>query len=106
MNLVTQSPLLRPSASFSGSSKSSAGRCFLNAQLRAAAAAAAVEVQLAVISGFGSDASIAMKFGHVARAACLAFPTQNTHGFEIAHLGAIGNCASILKAYCEQFSDD
>lgn len=78
----------------------------LNAQLRAAAIAADVEVQLAVISGFGSDASIAMKFGHVARAACLAFPTQNTHGFEIAHLGAIGNCAAILKAYCEQLSDD
>jgi putative aminopeptidase FrvX len=57
----------------------------LNAQLRAAAAAADVEVQLAVISGFGSDASIAMKFGHVARAACLGFPTLNTHGFEIAH---------------------
>jgi len=30
-----------------------------------------------------SDASIAMKFGHVARAACLAFPTQNTHGYEM-----------------------
>lgn len=78
----------------------------LNAQLRAAAAAAGVEVQLATISGFGSDASIAMKFGHVARAACLAFPTQNTHGYEIAHLGAIDNCARILKAYCEQVSDD
>ena len=78
----------------------------LNAQLRAAAAAADKQVQLAVISGFGSDASIAMKFGHVARAACLAFPTQNTHGFEIAHLGAIGNCAAILKAYCEELSDD
>ena len=78
----------------------------LNAQLRAAAAAAGVEVQLATISGFGSDASIAMKFGHVARAACLAFPTQNTHGFEIAHLGAIDNCARILKAYCEQLSDE
>ena len=78
----------------------------LNAQLRAAAAAAGVEVQLATISGFGSDASIAMKFGHVARAACLAFPTQNTHGYEIAHLGAIDNCARILKAYCDQVSDD
>ena len=78
----------------------------LNAQLRAAAAAADVEVQLAVISGFGSDASIAMKFGHVARAACLAFPTQNTHGFEIAHLGAIGNCAAILKAYCDELWDE
>lgn len=78
----------------------------LNAQLRAAATAADVEVQLAVISGFGSDASIAMKFGHVARAACLAFPTQNTHGFEIAHLGAIGNCVAILKAYCDELWDD
>ena len=78
----------------------------LNAQLRAAAAAAGVEVQLATISGFGSDASIAMKFGHVARAACLSFPTQNTHGYEIAHLGAIDNCARILKAYCEQLSDE
>ncbi|MEG3848326.1 M42 family peptidase [Microcoleus sp. herbarium19] len=78
----------------------------LNGELRTAASAAGVEVQLAVISGFGSDASIAMKFGHVARAACLSFPTQNTHGFEIARLGAIGNCARILKAYCEQLSDD
>ncbi|XZN88820.1 MAG: M42 family metallopeptidase [Microcoleus sp.] len=78
----------------------------LNGQLRVAADRAGVQVQLAAISGFGSDASIAMKFGHVARAACLAFPTQNTHGFEIAHLGAIDNCARILKAYCDELSDD
>jgi putative aminopeptidase FrvX len=77
----------------------------LNGQLRAAADRAGSEVQLAAISSFGSDASIAMKFGHVARAACLAFPTQNTHGFEIAHLGAIGNCTRILEAYCNEFSD-
>lgn len=42
-----------------------------------------------------------MKFGHVARTACLAFPTQNTHGYEIAHLGAIANCIDLLKAFCE-----
>ncbi|XZN96390.1 MAG: M42 family metallopeptidase [Microcoleus sp.] len=78
----------------------------LNGELRVAADRAGVQVQLAAISGFGSDASIAMKFGHVARAACLAFPTQNTHGFEIAHLGAIDNCARILKAYCDELSDD
>lgn len=78
----------------------------LNGVLRVAADRAGVQVQLAAISGFGSDASIAMKFGHVARAACLAFPTQNTHGFEIAHLGAIDNCARILKAYCDELSDD
>jgi putative aminopeptidase FrvX len=73
----------------------------LNQQLRQAASLAAIDLQLAVISGFGSDASIAMKFGHVARAACLGFPTQNTHGYEIAHLQAIANCVNLLSAYCQ-----
>jgi putative aminopeptidase FrvX len=71
----------------------------LNAELRAAASQAKIPLQLAVIDGFGSDASIAMKFGHVARGACLSFPTQNTHGYEIAHLGAIANCIEILATY-------
>lgn len=73
----------------------------LNRELREVAAAINVPLQLAAISGFGSDASIAMKFGHVARAACLSFPTQNTHGYEIAHLGAIANCIHLLDAYCQ-----
>jgi putative aminopeptidase FrvX len=74
----------------------------LNQQLLKAAKIHNIPVQLGVISGFGSDASIAMKFGHVAKASCLAFPTQNTHGYEIAHLGAIANCIDILTAYCQQ----
>ena len=73
---------------------------FLNAEIRQAAKQADVPLQLAVIDGFGSDASIAMKFGHVSRAACLSFPTQNTHGYEIAHLDAIANCIEILATYC------
>ncbi|GCL46449.1 M42 family metallopeptidase [Microcystis aeruginosa] len=73
----------------------------LNQELRIAAEKAGIPLQLAIISGFGSDASIAMKFGHIAKAACLGFPTQNTHGYEIAHLGAIANCISILEAYCQ-----
>ena len=60
-----------------------------------------VPLQLATIDGFGSDGSIAMKFGHVARAACLGFPTENTHGYEITHLGAIANCIHLLAGYCE-----
>ena len=72
----------------------------LNAEIRTAANQAKVPLQLAVIDGFGSDASIAMKFGHVSRGACLSFPTQNTHGYEIAHLGAIANCIKILSNYC------
>ena len=75
----------------------------LNGQLRQAAKQQHIPVQLAILSGFGSDASIAMKFGHVARAACLAFPTQNTHGFEIASLGAIVNCIQILHSFCDDF---
>ncbi len=74
----------------------------LNREIRQAATEGAISLQLATISGFGSDGSIAMKFGHVARAACLGFPTQNTHGYEIAHLGAIANCIRILQRYCLQ----
>jgi putative aminopeptidase FrvX len=72
----------------------------LNADLRRAATQHDLPIQMAVISGFGSDGSIAMKFGHVSRAACLSFPTHNTHGYEIAHLGAIAHCAAILEQYC------
>ncbi len=72
----------------------------LNANLAQAANEAQVPLQFAAITGFGSDASIAMKFGHVSRAACLGFPTENTHGYEIAHLGAIANCIKILSTYC------
>ena len=78
----------------------------LNGEIRQAAKAVNIPLQLATITGFGSDASIAMKFGHVSRAACLSFPTQNTHGYEIAHLGAISNCINILKSYCEMIWSD
>ncbi|GBE94753.1 M42 family metallopeptidase [Nostoc cycadae] len=77
----------------------------LNLQLCRSAKQLDISVQLAIISGFGSDASIAMKFGHVGRAACLAFPTQNTHGYEIAHLGAIANCINLLKGFCETLTE-
>lgn len=74
----------------------------LNETIRRVAAHCEVPLQMAVISGFGSDGSIAMRAGHVPRAACLGFPTQNTHGYEIAHLGAIENCIEILDAVCQQ----
>ena len=74
----------------------------LNRELKMSADLCRIPLQFAAITGFGSDASIAMKFGHVARAACLGFPTENTHGYEIAHLGAIANCLAILEEYCQQ----
>jgi putative aminopeptidase FrvX len=72
----------------------------LNQHIIQAAQARQLPIQQAVISGFGSDGSIAMVFGHVPKAACLSFPTHNTHGYEIAHLGAIANCIDILEQYC------
>lgn len=72
----------------------------LNHQIVGAANKRNIPIQRAVLSGFGSDGSIAMTFGHVPRAACLSFPTQNTHGYEIAHLGAIAHCIDILEQYC------
>jgi putative aminopeptidase FrvX len=76
----------------------------LNQEIQQAAQQHSIPLQFAAISGFGSDASIAMKFGHVSRAACLGFPTQNTHGYEIAHLGAIDRCVQVLAAYCAALS--
>jgi putative aminopeptidase FrvX len=73
----------------------------LNQRIRKAAAQLEIPVQMGVISGFGSDGSIAMKLGHVPRAACLGFPTQNTHGYEIAHLGAIASCVDLLESVCQ-----
>src|SRR6185436_9490358 len=54
----------------------------LNEIVRRVAAARQIPLQLAVLNGFGSDGSIVMKEGHVPQAACLGFPTLNTHGYE------------------------
>ena len=72
----------------------------LNHQLAGAASKRQIPIQRSILSSFGSDGSIAMAFGHVPKAACLAFPTHNTHGYEIAHLGAIAHCTDILEQYC------
>ncbi|NER81973.1 MAG: M42 family metallopeptidase [Leptolyngbya sp. SIO1D8] len=72
----------------------------LNRQIAWAASERQIPLQRAILSQFGSDGSIAMAFGHVPRAACLSFPTHNTHGYEIAHLGAIAHCIDILEQYC------
>ncbi len=71
----------------------------LNGRLAVAACKSGVHVQYAVLSQFGSDASVAMKAGHVPKAACLGFPADNTHGYEIAHLGALEACYHVLQTY-------
>src|SRR5947208_3864534 len=71
----------------------------LGAELDDAAAAADVRMRHASLAGFGSDASKVLSSGLVPRAACLAFATENTHGFEIAHLDGIDACVRVLEAW-------
>ena len=72
----------------------------LNRRLASVAERIGMDVQHVILSGFGSDAVIVMKNGTVPKAACLGFPTDNTHGYEIAHLAAIEACLMLLQAYC------
>jgi putative aminopeptidase FrvX len=71
----------------------------LGRELTEAAVAAGLTMQHAVVSNFGSDASHVLSAGNVARTACLAFATENTHGFEIAHLDGIANCVRVLERW-------
>jgi len=52
--------------------------------------------QRIVVRSFGSDVSTTAKYGYTAKAGCIGFATENTHGFEVGHLGAIENCARAL----------
>ena len=71
----------------------------LGAELDDAAAAAGLRMRHASLAGFGSDASNVLKSGVVPHAACLAFATENTHGFEIAHLDGIEACVRVLETW-------
>ena len=68
-------------------------------ELDDAAVTAAVTMRHASLSAFGSDATAILKSGLVPRAACLAFATENTHGFEIAHLDGIAGCVRVLETW-------
>ena len=76
----------------------------LNAKIHEAAIKIGVPVQFAVLSQFGSDASFVMKNGHVPRAACLAFPADNTHGYEIVHLEVLERCLAVVKEFCLSYA--
>jgi putative aminopeptidase FrvX len=72
-----------------------------NERLAQFARALDIQLQPVVLSGFGSDASLVVKQGHVAQVACLGFPTLNTHGFEVCSLDALVKLYQVVKAYLE-----
>jgi putative aminopeptidase FrvX len=68
-------------------------------ELCALSAKLGVEPQRMVVRGYGSDASAAAKYGLAGRSALIGFPTENTHGCEIAHPDALVNCAHLVASY-------
>lgn len=71
----------------------------LSDRLCAIAERLGVGAQRAAYSSAGTDASYAHRAGLVGRCACLAFPTQNTHGYEIANIAGLVNTARVLHEY-------
>ena len=64
----------------------------------AAAKAAGTGVSFHALTRGGSDASCAAASGHCARPITLALPVDNTHGFEVMHIGAIGALTQLTTA--------
>lgn len=58
--------------------------------------------QRIIVRSFGSDASTVATHGYAGRAGCVGFATENTHGFEISHLGAMENCARLLAKFAQR----
>ncbi len=61
----------------------------------AAANAAGTGVSFHALTRGGSDASCGAAAGHCARPITLALPVDNTHGFEVMHIGAIDTLARL-----------
>lgn len=57
------------------------------------------DLQPACVTSYGSDASISRNHGLSAKAGCICFPTENTHGYEISSINAIENTIKLLRAY-------
>ena len=71
----------------------------ISAELEDAALAAGCPVRQVVVSRYGSDASKVLAPAASPARACLGVATENTHGFEIANLDAIGACVDVLDRW-------
>lgn len=58
--------------------------------------------QSAVFESYGSDASIAQRYGQAAKSALLCFPVENTHGYELTHKDSLDHCSDLLAAFLLQ----
>ena len=63
----------------------------------------AIRVQYAAFDSYGTNASLARKVAAIGRIAALAFPCENTHGFEVAHLDSFTNLTALLQAFVRRW---
>lgn len=62
-----------------------------------------IEVQYAALESYGTNASIARKVAAIGRIAALAFPCENTHGFEVVHLDSLTNLTTLLLTFVKRW---
>jgi len=55
--------------------------------------------QPVVYSSAGTDASAARRYGQAGSVACLGFPVENSHGYEVAHIEGMLNTAALLETF-------
>ncbi|ESR27399.1 hypothetical protein [Lutibaculum baratangense] len=65
-------------------------------EIRETMAMEGIRPQLALLEFFASDASASEASGLKPQTAVICIPTQNTHGFEVIHKGAIDTMARVL----------
>lgn len=62
-----------------------------------------INVQHAALDSYGTNASLARKVAAIGRIAAVAFPCENTHGFEVVHLDALTNLTTLLLAFVRRW---
>ncbi len=73
-----------------------------NRRLLSLATARGIPVQTAIFTNYSSDASLAQLRGQTAKAALLAIPVANTHGFEVMHKESLPSLANLLAEFLQQ----
>ncbi len=58
--------------------------------------------QAAVYTDFGSDATVAKRYGISARSVTLGIPTRSTHGYEMIHLAGMSNLMKLVRGFLER----
>jgi len=63
------------------------------------------DVQHAALESYATNAAMARSVAAVGRIAAVAFPCENTHGYEMVHLGSLVNLRNLLLAFVTRWPE-